>query len=1040
VRVLLEDKNQTVDIPDGLSPEQIEAELRKFYTPEELYGSTTFGQREDYRLRKGRAMVEDGNNWYEAMVGARPIEEAKTKSAEINADFTEENDEKYQAYNWPERFAGATTELAPYMLDSAIQGGLYGEALGATAAGAAAIAGQAGPQIVLPEEIITVPAAYIGGRAVGQAYGTWMNAAKIESGHLYKSLIDDGIDPATARNFAAPAGYLIGAIELLQVERLIPGFGKEGITNLLKAAAKKGGTKAAETLGKFSGRLAANLAKTTAVETGQELAQDVVGITAEIGASIYEDMSTQEGYFGPGPEDIKLQLQDTLTSSLFAFPLLGLPRAIHSTASLHSKERFAERFLTKKAQKSLNLDLTEFIEKAAESKDFQEFQQSIGEEIDDKAVNKLGFDNRTLFEEAIWNQSRNLQGEHIYEENFRMQEESGDAMQPIVDAYRSVEQSISRIAEPISTRLKQINPKLKNKMRRYEFDLKQQVLRDERAVKPFLEGYKKLSDRDKADLDLALKNSDKAKIDEVLKRNSLEKEFESVKGALNAAHKRATESGVELGFIEDYFPRQVKDVKGMLKFFQKEEAWPEMVKAIKEKEEKLGRKMTDDEKAELLNTMLKGFKGKAKPGNVKGREISVVTPQINQFYQESPQALVNYIYKVNDYIEARRFFGKSVKGSEMSGKMLEQSIGNFVLDLLASGDIKGTDAKDIEKILSARFQSGAPSKGIAAVRNITYIETMGSIISAITQVGDIYQSLYKNGFYKTGKALAKTVTGQAELSKEDIGIELIAEEFSDKSKTQKALQTTFKLVGLTWMDRLGKETLINSTLERLYGEAKNPTKKFIKQINDTFGNESEQVIKDLQSETASDNVKYLLFSQLADFQPIALSEMPENYLKSGNGRIFYMLKTYTIKQFDVFRNECFIDMKNRPAEAIGNLIRLTALIILSNGTADLIKDLILGREIDFEDYLLVNIMRLFGFSKYNYYKFKTGGIVEGVASVVVPPFGDFIGSAAKDLDRWIEGEDEIEPHQAEIIQSIPVVGKVLYWWIGGGRKKIEEAE
>ena len=61
----------------------------------------------------------------------------------------------------------------------------------------------------------------------------------------------------------------------------------------------------------------------------------------------------------------------------------------------------------------------------------------------------------------------------------------------------------------------------------------------------------------------------------------------------------------------------------------------------------------------------------------------------------------------------------------------------------------------------------------------------------------------------------------------------------------------------------------------------------------------------------------LLYSRLLDFQPVALSEMPEYYLKAGNGRVFYMLKTYTLKQMDVFRKEVWHTMKNGdcPAKA-----------------------------------------------------------------------------------------------------------------------------
>jgi len=1359
VKILLEDKNKVVDIPEGLQPNEIEAELRKFYSPEELHGSTTFEEREGYRIRRGRASVDDGNAWYKAMVGEISMDDARKQSESIMAEFTPDNDEKHQAYNWPERFAGAATEILPYMMDSAITGAVYGEAMGATFAGGAMLAGQAGPQAFIPEEIVTVPGAYIAGRSVGQVWGTWMNATKVEGGNAYKTMVEGGIDPATARNFALPAGYLIGALELLQVERLIPSFGRQGITEFLKKAAVNKGSKAYQTLSKASAQMAKNLAATTAIETGQEMTQEIVNLTAEVGAGIYNDMAEEEGYIGPGEEDIKERLQNTLTNSLLGFPLLGLPRAIHSTVSLNGRDRFAERPLTKQAKESLSGDLTELIQDVSKVEEFKEFQDSLGEEFGDKEAAEYGFDNRVLFEEAIWNASRNVKEGDMYAENLQMrQKDKANLMGPIGNAYQTAAESVSRIAEPISTRLNTINPKLKNRMRRYEFDLKQRTLQDEKAVFPFLQKYDKLSEKDQADLDLAFKNNDDARIKEIIERNSMAAEYKAVRHTLDALYERATKTGVNIGYIPEYYPRQIKDAKGMLKLFKQQDEWPEMQKAINEKEEKLGRKLTDNEKAELLNSMLRGYRGKNRtPGNIKKREISVVTPELNKFYHQAPQALLNYIYGVNDYVEARRFFGKSVKGSEMSEEATKASIGNFVLNLLESGEIEGKDAQSVSDVLLARFSTKGPGEITRAVKNISYMETMGSVTSAITQIGDIAFSLYKNGFYNTGKALAKRLGGQAEITREDIGIERIAEEFADKSKTGAALDKVFKMVGLNWMDRLGKETHINAALEKFHKLAKNepaaqnerqakfaslinnkdliseqsrkeaefignnleefdeayraklkkeyktdnpniissdvartaemegrgkftdqasadrhagvsayskmlyeemlsdqtlwdknvmvmagvsgagktgavrklapkdlnddivydtnvaslesgvriieqalasnperevqvfyvdrdpikafeegvipryldpegdhrvlPIKahlnniksreaikqlyerykdnprvrfefignygekgaytetsieniaskvynideigailekgikeklnagiltkeaadafrgktssihgdmrpsgadsnqehslklrskpktpsKFYNQLVDIFGDkEAGNVIDDLISKTPSENVKFLLFSELADVQPIALSEMPETYLRAGNGRIFYMLKTYTIKQIDVFRNEVFLQMKDNPAKALGNLVRLSALLIFANATADVIKDFLLGRPMDSEDEdywttkLVDNIIRLFGISKYSLYRFKKDGVSEGISSIVLPPIFNFVARGAKDIDKAMKDDGEFEAHQAEIIQSVPLLGKLYYWWFGGGRKKIED--
>lgn len=407
MKVALEkgDRTETVEIPDGLTPQQTEEKLRSFYTPDELYGSTDFFQRETYRVEKGRAMVDDGKLWYNHMIGdGRPEEDVFKQSIEINGKFTKENDEKYQAPNWAERFVGATTELAPYMLDTSVHGVMYGESFGMAAATAAAVVGQAGPQALFPEEIATVPGAYAGGKAVGQAFGSWMNATQVESGQLYKSMREDGIDSGTAKAWAIPAGYLIGAVELLQIKQLIPGFGKKGITEFIKTAAKKG-------IAKNAARFLGQLSKTTLLETGQELSQEGISLLSEFGAAMIQDIQDHEGYQGPTIDEAKNRLKETLVQSLLGFPLLGLPGSIHHTMSLHGRDKFVQRVMTKRGQDAMAVDLAEQIVEATKYDKFEDFEKSMGQEVDDKYADRMGFDNRELFLEEMWNQSRDVKDE-----------------------------------------------------------------------------------------------------------------------------------------------------------------------------------------------------------------------------------------------------------------------------------------------------------------------------------------------------------------------------------------------------------------------------------------------------------------------------------------------------------------------------------------------------------------------------------------------------------------------------------------------------
>ena len=212
----------------------------------------------------------------------------------------------------------------------------------------------------------------------------------------------------------------------------------------------------------------------------------------------------------------------------------------------------------------------------------------------------------------------------------------------------------------------------------------------------------------------------------------------------------------------------------------------------------------------------------------------------------------------------------------------------------------------------------------------------------------------------------------------------------------------------------------------------------LKQINPIFGTQSESVINDLLAGNPTDNVKMLLYHRLLDFQPVALSEMSEQYLKSGNGRVFYMLKTYTLKQFDVFRNEAWHKIKSgerdQVIEGIGNMIKLVSLLTLANAGADELKDLLLGKETKFEDHVIENFLTMGGASKYVRMQTTREGLGSGLIGQILPPFR-FVNSISKDLNQlygsYITG-DTIDFDHARIVESIPIGGKLYYWHYGRG--------
>jgi hypothetical protein len=157
--------------------------------------------------------------------------------------------------------------------------------------------------------------------------------------------------------------------------------------------------------------------------------------------------------------------------------------------------------------------------------------------------------------------------------------------------------------------------------------------------------------------------------------------------------------------------------------------------------------------------------------------------------------------------------------------------------------------------------------------------------------------------------------------------------------------------------------------------------------------------------------------------------MPKAYLMNPNARIMYMLKTFTIKQLDVIRREIYDQIKKNPKKWIQNLIRLAGALMLFNGTADLLKALLLWRDIERPDMIIDNIVRLFWFSKYQVYKAKTEGIVPFLQSVFLPPTS-IIDYPIKDIVKATSTEKWLEFKRAKSFQLIPYLWKLYYRWFG----------
>lgn len=587
---------------------------------------------------------------------------------------------------------------------------------------------------------------------------------------------------------------------------------------------------------------------------------------------------------------------------------------------------------------------------------------------------------------------------------------------------------------PISTRAKRVNIKLRNRLRAYDYAVNNKYNEYIAQVKPFLDKWAKFSDQDTIAFDLALKNSYMKKQIDIVNKYGAYEEFVQVKNLLNRLFDQAIDVGVELGYTADYFPRQVEDVDGFMAYMHGSAMASQMRRALKDADPT--NTFTNEEKAEFINKYLRGFNrrdlNKPLPGNTKDRIIDVITPEMNKYYKPSIQALISYIDGMNQSIESRRFWGFEYES-------INDSIGSLTSYLVDTGVIQPEQDAEVQEILKARFKAkGVTNKYLQKQKNFSYIYLMGGINSAITQIEDISVAIYKAGFWNTATSVfSKNRVG---LSREELGLEKIGQEFVEASTSSKAVSRVFKLTGLDKIDAFGKNTLINATFNKFQDMANKDEDALRARLEPILEQETNQTIQDIKNGEISENVKLLMFNELADMQPISLSEMPEWYLTSGNGRVFYMLKTFALKRIDIFRNECFDKIRQGDVKTgIQNLFRLSMLMILCGMSKDAIINMLYGRDMELSESFVNNLLGLTGFmSKYSLYKARDEGFSGFLSSVAIPPllafYSDLIGDIYKSLFT-AKGKDILD---YEILKGVPLGGRFYYWWRGGGRTKIEK--
>ena len=369
----------------------------------------------------------------------------------------------------------------------------------------------------------------------------------------------------------------------------------------------------------------------------------------------------------------------------------------------------------------------------------------------------------------------------------------------------------------------------------------------------------------------------------------------------------------------------------------------------------------------------------------------------------------------------------------LADSKIENSVGNLLLEMAEQGKISHTQELRLKELLLARFSNkGLGNEFLRIIRDGGYIWTLGNFESAITQFGDLGTSAYKNGLWNTAFEYVKAWSGKSEITIEDLGLGKIIQDggYADTSAWSQALDKVLKYTGFEKMDKIAKQTLVNSAIRKAREQAKAESPELEQYLRHEFGEKWVDVKEDMKTGAITDEILEYAMFQLLDVQPITIDQMPRYYAEGGKQRMFYMMKSYFIKQLNEYRKVCFETAKTNPGKAVVDMLRLTAYLMLFNAGADLLKDLLFGRPINVADTLVDNIFIGGSINRYMGMNIKRKGLGWTLQEQLLFPV------AMDELIVDVLGDKDVKDWNAW--KNIPLVGRPYYWWFGGGHLKTEK--
>ena len=637
----------------------------------------------------------------------------------------------------------------------------------------------------------------------------------------------------------------------------------------------------------------------------------------------------------------------------------------------------------------------------------------------------------------------------------------GKSIDNVKKAGEGIYEGWNNITQPITSSLRNRGYGwIAGELNKHDMNVGRAIQQRQGVVKAFSEDLSRLT---RAERDEAAYLLNRGEYDELQTRHPwMTNSLNQVREMLDEVHNAAKAAGMRIDYAQNYFPREMERYDEFLESFgvtnsELTQAMNDRINARRKAEGKESVSMTQmtpefirenfnlDDIGSIMGQEVRAIKeggDVAASGNVSNTKQKTISnddflPEYTQYYADPAAALHNYVSRMTPKIADREFFGGAKLNSDLgeyldNDQAFEVYNDAFMTKNEKLGTIAPEDRDFVKKMLRARFVGGnqkAP-KGLNFVKNMLYSLTLANPISATVQLGDVGASAFVSGantpkgfvdgFINSFEGLGKIATNNRDFTMADMGLESIPElEAMDWSR--RFLEGSMKISGFKMMDQLGKESILNanySKLRKIMGNNKlseaQKRQKFEdmyyqRLVGDMAPDDGTDLIGEIMEgvrngDKDSEAVRLAVYSDLTRVQPVSMSEMPAAYLNNPKLRLAYMLKTFTLKQIDLSRQEIIRQFSDGVREKNGGKVlgsmmamgRLAATVGAANYGVQYMKDMIAGKDdVTHQERMTDTALRNYGLSEYSFNHLRRGRMDYFLGGLVLPP----VNAALSPLDN-----------------------------------------